>query len=166
MKRESVETQRGFTLIEMMIVIAIIAVLSAIALPAYQDYVIRSKMAEPLDALAEAKSAVSSYVAATRSYPGDPALFGLKLGTRYSDILHSLTLTPNPLVPGGTVYLTANVYTSVIEGGAKDDLNVLSFQLSGSTNADGSMRWECLPGSGPNGVNPVPIRYLPSTCSG
>jgi len=58
------KAQKGFTLIELMIVIAIVGILAAIALPAYQDYIVRSKMSEALAAMAEAKTTVAEYVAA------------------------------------------------------------------------------------------------------
>jgi type IV pilus assembly protein PilA len=160
------KAQQGFTLIELMIVIAIVGILAAIALPAYQDYIVRSKMSEPLAALAEGKITIAEYVATNGRPATTAAKYGLNLGTRTGDILGNLIVYPETnSVDDEDVrwYLVANVKAETW-GGTSGDFG--TFALSGSTNADGTMNWDCVPGDGQGGTNKVATKYLPANCRG
>ena len=69
--------QKGFTLIELMIVVAIIGILAAIAMPAYQDYTIRAQVSEGLTLAAAAKAAVAEFYANKGKWPSDNSAAGM-----------------------------------------------------------------------------------------
>ncbi len=147
--------QRGFSLIELMIVIAIVGILAAIALPAYQDYTLRAKMAEPLAKLSEAKVAVAEFYTSRALVPASLAAAGVNGGVGTA-IYREVTYT----TVGGAPVLTAWVRAAILPVGGD-----LAFSLSGVTQGDNSIRWICKPGdaSGASAMNPS---WLPSNCRG
>jgi type IV pilus assembly protein PilA len=130
--------QQGFTLIELMIVVAIVGILAAIALPAYQDYVIRSKMAEAVAATAACKTSVQEYASTKATWPSTTASSGCSTTT--SQFVSSLGVDTSGVI---TVTSTAT--------GIPDCDLILSPQGSGPTLITG---W-----SGSTGCNP---KYVPS----
>ena len=156
------KAQKGFTLIELMIVIAIVGILAAIALPAYQDYIVRAKMSEAVAALAEAKTTVAEYVSSNRGLPTAATSFGINKGSVASpigDIL--ISVVANLATPG--VFITARVNPSILN---IESSGSSTFSLVG-TVAAGAMRWTCQTGdSGGTSSNAVPAKYLPANCRG
>ena len=148
--------QQGFTLIELMIVIAIIAILAAIALPAYQDYVIRSQVSEGAVLLDGAKTAVTEFYENKGYFPKANASAGLAtdksiVGSYVSQVA---------VDAGGTGLIQATFSkTAPQSANAAIDNGVL--ELSAITNAvagQASVNFKCKAVSGIN------ARYLPTAC--
>jgi type IV pilus assembly protein PilA len=142
---------QGFTLIELMIVVAIIAILAAIAIPAYQDYVVRAQVTDGISLATGAKAAVWDYVAQHGTMPVDNPGAGL---ANANDI--SSKYVKGVTVAGGRI----NV--AFASGGgfhANAAINGAILAMSPLTAA-GSIAWQC----GPSAGTTVDAKYLPSAC--
>ena len=147
--------QQGFTLIELMIVIAIVGILAAIALPAYQDYTVRAKVSEAMVNLAEAKTTIAEYYSANNYLPEDASVAGINTNPN-TDIVASILYDSTTTT--GLPMLTAVVKQAVVPGGAND----YQFVLSGTTASGNRIEWTCKPGA----TDPLATKYLPANCRG
>jgi type IV pilus assembly protein PilA len=149
--KQTYRAQQGFTLIELMIVVAIIGILAAIALPAYQDYSVRAKVSELLVAAAPARTAVSEFLQSEGALPVNQAAAGF--GTQETNMVRSIVYAEtNTTTP--RIEVLANV-TNV--GGAVADGH--GIVLVGDADLDtGIIVWDC---QALGGMSP---RYLPANC--
>ena len=144
--------QKGFTLIELMIVVAIIGVLAAVAIPAYSDYTAKAQASEAFSLAGSAKQAVTLTYMETGSFPADNGEAGLAdadaiVGAYVSGVE----------VEDGVITVTFTAGTA----GTKSDETAVSVVLTpdATTNA-GSMTWACT-----SPVGGVDLKYLPKSCT-
>ena len=154
--------QQGFTLIELMIVIAIVGILAAIALPAYQDYTVRAKVSEALARLAEGKTSVAEYYSANGYFPANSGTAGVNTNPN-TDIVASIRYigADTSTVPT----LGAVLQTGIIPTNTGTNY---SFVLSGVTQSGRTLRWVCKPlavAGSPAGTI-LESKYLPANCRG
>jgi type IV pilus assembly protein PilA len=141
----------GFTLIELMIVVAIIAILAAIALPAYQDYVIRSQVSEGSTLGDGVKSAVWEFISNQGRMPLNNTSAGLPRDTSITGKFVS-----SSLVSGGKITITYSS-NSVQRANTVIDGKTMVFSPIFGAN-DGSITWICQP------TGTVDQKYLPTIC--
>ncbi|MBT8084904.1 MAG: prepilin-type N-terminal cleavage/methylation domain-containing protein [Woeseia sp.] len=138
------KVQQGFTLIELMIVVAIIGILAAIAIPAYQDYTIRAQVSEGLSLSGGAKAAVTEYFQDRGTLPATNAVAGLPDGA---------AITGSYVTK---VDVAAGVVTVTYGGKAHSALTGKTITMSPSTASAGSVVWTC--------ASALPNNHLPAAC--
>jgi type IV pilus assembly protein PilA len=137
-------SSRGFTLIELMIVIAIIAILAAIAIPAYQDYSIRSQVSEGLSLATGAKAAVWDFISNYGRMPGNNTSAGLALPASIQG-----NYVSSEQVTAGVITITFGNKVNVAATGKTLSLSPMP--------SVGSIRWTCRSST-------LPPKYLPTVC--
>jgi type IV pilus assembly protein PilA len=139
------QKQQGFTLIELMIVVAIIGILAAVALPAYQDYTKRAHVSEGINLAASAKTAVTEYYVSQAAWPASNTKAGLADASNISgNAVTSVAIGAT----GGTITVTYN--DKVATG------TTLVLVPAIASNG-GSITWTCNTGT-------VDDKYLPANC--
>ena len=138
--------QQGFTLIELMIVVAIIGILAAIAIPAYQDYTIRAQVSEGLNLSGGAKAAVTEYFQDRGTMPSNNATAGLAGATDIQGkYVESVTVGANGVI---TVDYGKSAH-AVIQPN--------SIRMTPDTSSSGSVQWNCDSAA-------IENKHLPAAC--
>ena len=133
--------QQGFTLIELMIVVAIIGILAAVAIPSYQDYTARAQVTEAVSLTSAFKTGLAEYYADRGSYPSTLTAIGTTTSGKY---VGSMTVSSN----GGNVSVTATMNATVNPNIRASTLILYSTD---------SLQWGCNAGN-------IDSKYRPSTC--
>jgi type IV pilus assembly protein PilA len=142
--------QKGFTLIELMIVVAIIAILAAIAIPAYQNYLIRAQVSEGMVLGSSFETSVAEFYQNIGRFPLNATSAGLPA---------TATSTSGKYTSGVTLGASTGKITSTFGNQANTAITGSTLVLSPVTSG-GTMAWSCTASAGTN----VSAIYLPTTC--
>lgn len=159
------KVQQGFTLIELMIVVAIIGILAAIAIPAYQDYIVRSKVTELVNAAGVCKTSVAEYYQTKDKMPADISAAGCSLATTENTAPMDVAGGKIHVPAGGGLAITLAANTSGIDffyqpmcGTAAPGVVCDPAGASGAIVA-----WDCTAGTA---GTTILTKYLPAVCRG
>jgi type IV pilus assembly protein PilA len=144
--------QKGFTLIELMIVVAIIGILAAVAIPAYQDYIARAQVSEAVNLLGSGKTPMAEFFSSQGAWPSDAATVMGNTTGKY---------TASVSIAGGANATTSFLTLAATMGTAGVNSNVSNSSV-GLNTTDGGRVWTCFTTGAPG--NPIAGRFVPSNC--
>ncbi|MCG3202242.1 MAG: Fimbrial protein [Gammaproteobacteria bacterium] len=146
--------QKGFTLIELMIVVAIIGILAAIAIPAYQDYTIRAKVTEGINLASAAKTSVSEFRISNGRMPSNNSTAGISTVTSKYVTDMQVTRAGTTTTSSGIITVTLNASELGLSGANRTIL------LTGTPNATFSaLNWTCS-----SSTATLENKYRPANC--
>ncbi|MBU2380960.1 MAG: pilin [Alphaproteobacteria bacterium] len=154
------QMQKGFTLIELMIVVAIIGILAAVALPAYQDYTARAKITEVNLQIGACKNAVSEFIQTNNAFPADANAAGCSATaeTKYMDA--GLTVTGAGIITSGVIQGTGSAAdgTTLVLQPTADAARTTALTIANGVVAP-IQGWSC--GTSATGAA---LKYMPASC--
>jgi type IV pilus assembly protein PilA len=157
--------QKGFTLIELMIVVAIIGILAAIAIPAYQNYTIRAQVTEGLSLADGWKTGISEFYAQKGSFPTSSSTTGGATAIVAAGATTGKYVSGIAVATGGQIVITYGLQ-------ANSKITGLVLDISPGLSANNDVVWVCGKAGAPTGLttappadaSTVPVQYLPGAC--
>jgi len=161
--------QKGFTLIELMIVVAIIGILAAIAIPAYQNYTIRAQVTEGLSLADGWKTSIAEFYAQQGTFPTSCS----STGNAASGVMVCAGATTGKYVSSVNIGAAAGVIAITYGIQANSKINGAVLDISPGLSANNDVVWVCGKAGTPSGTtsvatdtSTVSVQYLPGSCHG